>query len=180
VDQKGQAETVCSVENNSPNPESREAVDPQDLEDLAKSIREKGHPALTCARRRGTEHSDRCGKRRCVRRNGNSCPAADLIVPNLPTSKSEVAIIENIQRADLKLESRGCRVIASYGPFRQRRKMAEAWVKASNCETYCGFLELPENDAGLVRQGDLTAGHHGPCSVKNPEKACEQLLRRLS
>jgi ParB family transcriptional regulator, chromosome partitioning protein len=93
----------------------------------------------------------------------------------------QVAIIENIQRADLNAveEALGYRALMTNFGHTQE-KLAEALGKSrSHIANLLRILTLPEKVLDYVRQGKLTAGHARACvSCENPIALAEAILHR--
>jgi ParB family chromosome partitioning protein len=97
------------------------------------------------------------------------------------TEVLEVAIIENIQRADLNPieEARAFRqLMDSFGHTQE--KLAEALSKSrSYIANLLRLLSLPDDVQGHLRQGRLTAGHaRALITAKNPSELALQVISR--
>ncbi|HDZ52004.1 ParB/RepB/Spo0J family partition protein [Sulfitobacter sp. M220] len=182
VASEGAAEQYVPIEKISPNPEQpRKRFDPQDLDDLANSIREKGviQPLIVRRRDDGTFEIV-AGERRWRASQMAQLHELPIIVREFTDVEVlEVAIIENIQRADLNSieEAAGYRQLMDRFGHTQE-KMAEALGKSrSHIANLLRLLNLPEDVLELVRQGDLTAGHARTLvPSKNPEKLAKQII----
>ena len=173
VASEGAAEQYVPIEKISPNP--------QDLDDLANSIREKGviQPLIVRRRDDGTFEIV-AGERRWRASQMAQLHELPIIVREFTDVEVlEVAIIENIQRADLNSieEAAGYRQLMDRFGHTQE-KMAEALGKSrSHIANLLRLLNLPEDVLELVRQGDLTAGHARTLvPSKNPEKLAKQII----
>ena len=176
VASEGAAEQYVPIEKISPNPEQpRKRFDPQDLDDLANSIREKGviQPLIVRRRDDGTFEIV-AGERRWRASQMAQLHELPIIVREFTDVEVlEVAIIENIQRADLNSieEAAGYRQLMDRFGHTQE-KMAEALGKSrSHIANLLRLLNLPENVLEMVRQGDLTL-----VPSKNPEKLAKQII----
>ena len=93
----------------------------------------------------------------------------------------EVAIIENIQRSDLNSieEAAGYRQLMDRFGHTQE-KMAEALGKSrSHIANLLRLLNLPEPVLGMVRQGDLSAGHaRALIPAADPEKLARSIIEK--
>ena len=178
VASEGAAEQYVPIEKISPNPEQpRKRFDPQDLDDLANSIREKGviQPLIVRRRDDGTFEIV-AGERRWRASQMAQLHELPIIVREFTDVEVlEVAIIENIQRADLNSieEAAGYRQLMDRFGHTQE-KMAEALGKSrSHIANLLRLLNLPENVLEMVRQGDLTAGHARTCLLYTSDAADE-------
>lgn len=165
-DQPRRAETMISIEMISANPDQpRRTFDPDALAELADSIREKGVIQPLIVR----PHPQKAGQYEIVagERRWRASQMAQLhelpviVRPLSDTEVLEVAIIENIQRADLNpLEE-----ALSYQQLMDRfghtqEKLAEALSKSrSHIANQLRLLQLPEEVRDFVRAGKLSAGH---------------------
>lgn len=158
------AEQMVPIERISPNPEQpRKRFEKSDLDDLAASIREKGviQPLIVRARGDGTFEIV-AGERRWRAAQMAQLHELPVIVRAFTDVEVlEVAIIENIQRADLNAieEAAGYRqLMEKFGHTQE--KMAEALGKSrSHIANLLRLLNLPEPVIELVRGGELSAGH---------------------
>jgi len=154
------------VEKIEPNPDQpRRAFDAAPLEELAASIREKGiiQPLIV----RPSPRSDGlyeivAGERRWRAAQMAQLHDVPVIVRDLDDSEVlEVAIIENVQRADLNpLEE-----AAGYNQLMEKfghtqDALAKALGKSRSHIANCvRLLGLPDEVLGFLREGAMTAGH---------------------
>ena len=158
------AERMIPIEQISPNPEQpRKRFAQDDLDDLAASIKEKGviQPLIVRARADGT-YEIVAGERRWRASQMAKLHELPVIVREFTDVEVlEVAIIENIQRADLNAaeEAVGYRQLMDRFGHTQE-KMAEALGKSrSHIANLLRLLNLPEPVLEMLRKGDLSAGH---------------------
>lgn len=157
---------IIPIEKIFPNPEQpRRQFAPEALQDLAASIREKGVIQPLILR----ENPHKAGTYEIVagERRWRAAQMAKLHeVPALvraytDTEALEVAIIENIQRADLNAveEAAGYRdLMERFGHTQE--KLAEALGKSRpHIANMLRLLSLPEPVLSLLQDGKLTAGH---------------------
>lgn len=160
------AETHVPIEFIEPNPDQpRRTFDADKLEELAASIREKGviQPLIVRRHPRKDNHYEIvAGERRWRAAQIAQQHELPVIIRDLSdTEVLEVAIIENIQRADLNpLEE-----ALSYRQLMDRfghtqEKLAEALSKSrSHIANQLRLLNLPVEVQDFLRDGKLTAGH---------------------
>lgn len=133
------------------------------LDDLAASIREKGilQPLIVREREGGT-YEIVAGERRWRAAQLAQLHEVPVLIRDLDdTEVLEIAIIENIQRADLNAveEALGYRQLMDKFGHTQER-MAEALGKSrSHIANLLRLLQLPEEVQGFLREGHLSAGH---------------------
>jgi ParB family chromosome partitioning protein len=158
------AERFLPIEKIAPNPEQpRKRFTQNDLDDLAASIKEKGiiQPLIVREMDGGTFEIV-AGERRWRAAQMAQLHEVPVIVRSFTDVEVlEVAIIENIQRADLNPieEAAGYRQLMDRFGHTQE-KMGEALGKSrSHIANLLRLLTLPQIVLDMVRQGDLSAGH---------------------
>jgi len=177
------AERMIPIEQISPNPEQpRKRFAQDDLDDLAASITEKGviQPLIVRARADGT-YEIVAGERRWRASQMAKLHELPVIVREFTDVEVlEVAIIENIQRADLNAaeEAVGYRQLMDRFGHTQE-KMAEALGKSrSHIANLLRLLNLPEPVQDMLRSGELSAGHaRALVPAKDPLGLARQIIK---
>lgn len=153
------------VERLQPNPDQpRRQFLESDLEDLTRSVKEKGvfQPLIVRKAEKAEHYQIVAGERRWRAAQRAKLHELPVIVLDLDdTEVLELAIIENIQRADLNAveEARGYRQLMDRFGHTQE-KLAEALGKSrSHIANLLRLLNLPDEVLDLVLQGKLSAGH---------------------
>ncbi len=174
------------IEKIRPNPnQPRRDFDEKELQDLAASIREKGiiqplilrpHPQS------GDGYEIVAGERRWRAAQLAGIHALPAVVRDLDdTEVLELAIIENVQRADLSAleEAQGYRQLMDRFGHTQER-LAEALGKSrSHIANLLRLLTLPDGVLELLRAGKLTAGHaRALVTASHPEALARQVVER--
>ena len=141
----------------------RRDFDQDDLDDLTASIREKGILQPLLVRKIGPlQYEIVAGERRWRAAQQAKLHEIPVLVREYDdTEVLEIAIIENIQRADLNAveEAAGYRQLMD-GFGHTQEKLAEALGKSrSHIANFLRLLTLPDEVQYLVRQGKLSAGH---------------------
>ncbi|WP_424966135.1 ParB/RepB/Spo0J family partition protein [Dinoroseobacter sp. S375] len=160
------ADLRVPIETVRPNPDQPRRVFPQeDLDSLAESIREKGvlQPLIV---RKDPDDSEMyqivAGERRWRASQLAQQHDIPVLVRDLSDTESlEVAIIENIQRADLNPveEAQGYRQLMDRFGHTQER-LAQALGKSrSHIANMLRLMSLPEDVLDFLAAGDLTIGH---------------------
>ena len=177
------ADTQIPIEQLKPNPnQPRRTFDPEDLADLASSVREKGilQPLIV---RPSTEggYEIVAGERRWRAAQKAQLHEVPVLVRDLDdTEVLEIAIIENIQRADLNAmeEASGYRQLMDRFGHTQE-KLAEALGKSrSHIANLLRLLTLPEDVQDLVKDGALSAGHaRALITSENPSALAKTVVR---
>ncbi|MDF3414996.1 ParB/RepB/Spo0J family partition protein [Sulfitobacter sp. M57] len=179
----GAAETLIPIEQISPNPnQPRKRFEDGDLSDLAASIKEKGVIQPLIVRKSGDQtYEIVAGERRWRASQMAQLHALPVIVRDFSDVEVlEVAIIENIQRADLNAieEAAGYRqLMEKFGHTQE--KLAEALGKSrSHIANLMRLLNLPESVVDMVRSGDLSAGHaRALIPAKDPLGLAKQIIK---
>lgn len=160
------AETSLPIERLEPNPDQpRRDFAPDALQELAESIRAKGiiQPLIVRENpRKSNSYEIVAGERRWRAAQIAQLHEVPVIVRDFDdTEVLEVAIIENIQRADLNPieEALGYRQLMERFGHTQE-KIAEGLSKSrSHIANLLRLLNLPEEVQLWLREGKLTAGH---------------------
>lgn len=133
------------------------------LDDLAASIREKGIlQPLIVREREGGLFEIVAGERRWRAAQLAQLHDVPVLVRDLDdTEVLEIAIIENIQRADLNAveEALGYRQLMDRFGHTQERLAAALGKSRSHIANLLRLLQLPEEVQILLREGHLSAGH---------------------
>lgn len=147
-----------------PNPDQpRKQFRPEDMEELVASVKEKGIIQPLIVRRLGSEDFQIvAGERRWRAAQAASLHEIPVVVRDFSdTEVLEIAIIENIQRADLNAieEAAGYKLLMDRFGHTQE-KLAEALGKSrSYIANLLRLLNLPMQVQTLVEDGKLSAGH---------------------
>lgn len=177
------ADQMVAIERISPNPDQpRKQFVKDDLDDLAASIKEKGvlQPLIVRARD-GNTFEIVAGERRWRAAQMAQLHELPIIVREFSDIEVlEVAIIENIQRADLNAaeEAAGYKQLMDKFGHTQE-KMAEALGKSrSHIANLLRLLNLPVSVQDLLRDGQLSAGHaRALIPAQDPLKLAQQIIK---
>lgn len=182
--QNGQpaSERSIPIENVAPNPEQpRKRFEQDDLDDLAASIKEKGiiQPLIVREISPG-QFEIVAGERRWRAAQMAQLHEVPVVVRSFTDVEVlEVAIIENIQRADLNPieEAVGYRQLMDRFGHTQE-KMAEALGKSrSHIANLLRLLNLPQPVLDMVRDGQLSSGHARTLvTADDPLKLAKQIV----
>ncbi len=137
-----------------------------ELEELANSIREKGlvQPIVVRPKEEltGTHYEIVAGERRWRAAQKAGLRQVPVIVRSLSDQEAlELAIIENVQRADLNAieEAGGYRDLVERFGYTQEELGQIIGKSRSHLANTMRLLKLPESVQVLVRDGSLSAGH---------------------
>lgn len=160
------ATRTLPVEQLTPNPDQpRRQFEPSSLEELANSIRSKGVIQPLIVRQKPGQESVYeivAGERRWRAAQAAGVHDVPVVVRDLSDEDVlEIAIIENIQRADLNPieEAAGYeQLMTRFGHTQE--KLAQALGKSrSHIANLLRLLNLPEDVKTFVKDGSLSAGH---------------------
>ncbi len=176
---------VLPVERIQPNPnQPRREFDPEALEQLAQSIRQKGivQPLIVRIIGADGQHEIVAGERRWRAAQIAGLHELPVVVREFTDVEVlEIAIIENIQREDLNPieEAMAYRqLIERFGHTQE--KLAEALSRSrSHVTNLLRLLTLPEPVQDMLRKGDLSSGHaRALITAPNPALLAAQVVRR--
>ena len=144
---------------NNPRKQFRE----EELEDLSKSIREKGllQPIVVRQRADG-EYEIVAGERRWRASQRAGLHELPVLIRELSDGETlEIALIENIQRADLNPleEARAYGQLLEQFSYTQQQLADSVGKSRSHIANTLRLLTLPESVRAYIEDGKLTAGH---------------------
>lgn len=166
-----------------PNPDQpRRQFDDTALAELSTSIREKGIIQPLIVRPKGDIYEIVAGERRWRAAQRAQLHEVPVIIRTFTdTEVLEIAIIENIQRADLNAleEALGYRQLMERFGHTQER-VAEALGKSrSHIANLLRLLQLPDSVQEMVRTGALSAGHaRALITASDPAALARQVVDR--
>jgi ParB family chromosome partitioning protein len=155
----------------------------EELNDLADSIREKGvlQPILVRpVKGEANAYEIVAGERRWRAAQIAKLHDVPVVVREMGDSESlELAIIENVQRADLNAieEAAAYYELMERFKFTQERVAKEVGKSRSHIANTLRLLTLPESVRALVREGRLTAGHARTLiGLSDAERRAEEII----
>ncbi len=180
------AERRLPIEKVTANPDQpRRDFSAQSLQELTDSVREKGviqplivrpHPTVA------DQFEIVAGERRWRAAQRAQLHEVPVIVRELDdTEVLELAIIENIQRADLNAveEAAGYKQLMDKFGHTQERLSASLGKSRSHIANLMRLLQLPEDVQDHLRQGRLSAGHaRALITTENPSELARQVIAR--
>lgn len=161
----------------------RKSFGEDDLADLAASIREKGIVQPILVRAAG-DSADRfeiiAGERRWRAAQRAGLHEVPVVVHKVSDSEAlEIAIIENVQRADLNPleEAEGYQQLIDEFSYSQIRLAEVIGKSRSHVANTLRLLRLPDSVRAYVTEGKLTAGHARTLVThENPEKLAKAII----
>lgn len=167
-----------------PNPRNpRSRFREEDLADLANSIREKGiiQPIVVRAIPGVADaYEIIAGERRWRAAQAASLADVPVVIHEADDKEAlELAIIENVQRADLNAieEAKGYERLGSEFNYSQSEIAKIIGRSRSHVANTLRLLNLPEGAKALVRDGAISAGHaRALLAVENPEAVARRII----
>jgi ParB family transcriptional regulator, chromosome partitioning protein len=157
----------------------REDFDPQGMEDLVQSIREKGVIQPVLVRQRGDSYELIAGERRFRAANILKLNELPAIVKEVDDRDSlELSLIENIQRQDLNVieEARAFKYLAEKYQLTQEQIGEVLGQNKNTISSIMVLLRLPQEIQEHIRNNRFTHGH-GRALLEVDD---ENLQRRLA
>jgi len=141
----------------------RMSFDEQPLQELAASIKEKGVLSPILVRPVGPDRYEIvAGERRWRAAQLAKLHDVPVVVRELPDDQAlELAIIENVQRADLNAVEEGAAYEELITKFNRTQEdvAREVGKSRSHVANTIRLLKLPDQVKAWIREGKLTAGH---------------------
>ncbi len=181
---EGRALRHVPIEHLEANPNNpRKQFKEEDLEDLASSVREKGllQPIVVRPRGDGSTYEIVAGERRWRAAQRAGVHDVPVLIRDLTDGEAvELALIENIQRADLNAleEARGYTQLLGQFGYTQQQLADSLGKSRSHIANTLRLLTLPDNVRGLIEDGSLTAGHaRALIAAASPSELAEQIIK---
>ncbi len=152
-----------------------------DLEDLTRSIRDKGllQPLVVRQRSNG-EYEIVAGERRWRAAQRAGIHEVPVLIRNLTDGEAlEIALIENIQRADLNAleEARAYQQLMDQFSYTQQQLADSVGKSRSHVANTIRLLSLPESVRRHIEDGALTAGHaRALVATDSPHELAEKII----
>jgi ParB family transcriptional regulator, chromosome partitioning protein len=153
-----------------------------DLDDLARSIREKGllQPLVVRARA-GGDYEIVAGERRWRAAQRAGIHEIPVLIRELSDGEAlEIALIENIQRSDLNPleEARAYNLLLEQFNYTQQQLAESVGKSRSHIANTLRLLNLPDSVRQQIESGKLTAGHARTLvATDSPSELAEQIIQ---
>lgn len=178
--------TEIDIERISPNRyQPRDYFDPEELANLANSIRQNGVIQPIVVRPLGEDFQIVAGERRWRAAQQAGLKRVPAVIKNVADDRLlEVALIENIQRQDLApLETaKALRLLVDEHDLRQEDVADRVGMKRSSVANYLRLLSLAEPVQRALMDGQLDMGHARALGglEEHPKQveACRQIIRQ--
>jgi ParB family chromosome partitioning protein len=153
-----------------------------DLEDLTRSIRDKGLLQPLVVRQRGNgEFEIVAGERRWRAAQRAGVHEVPVLIRDLSDGEAlEIALIENIQRADLNAleEARAYQQLMDQFSYTQQQLADSVGKSRSHIANTIRLLSLPESVRRHIEDGALTAGHaRALVATESPQALAEKIIQ---
>lgn len=184
VVERARGDRKVPIELMRPNPRNpRVTFDESDLDDLAASIKEKGivQPVLVRTHKvDGFDYEIIAGERRWRAAQRLGLPDVPVIIRDVSDQEAlELAIIENVQRADLSPleEARGYDQLLKEFEYTQNDLGGVIGKSRSYVANTLRLLKLPETVKAYLDSGQLTAGHARTLiTADDPERLAKEII----
>lgn len=153
-----------------------------DLEDLSKSIRDKGllQPIVVRPLANG-EYEIVAGERRWRAAQRAGVHEVPVLIRELSDGEAlEIALIENIQRSDLNPleEARAYGLLLEQFTYTQQQLADSVGKSRSHIANTLRLLNLPETVRAQIEDGKLTAGHaRALVATNSPAELANQIIK---
>lgn len=140
----------------------RREMNPETLEELTRSVRERGVLQPLLVRRVGDRYEVIAGERRLQAARAAELREVPAVIMDASDRDAlELALIENLQREDLNPieEAEGYRALAEKFEMTQEQIAQRVGKGRATIANALRLLELPESVRQMVASGTLSAGH---------------------
>jgi ParB family chromosome partitioning protein len=154
----------------------------EDLESLAKSLRDKGLLQPLVVRPRGDGHYEIvAGERRWRASQRAGLHDLPVLIRELDDRETlEIALIENVQRSDLNAleEARAYRQLIEQYSYTQQQLADGIGKSRSHIANTMRLMSLPESIQKQIEDGTLTAGHaRSLIATDQPEELANKIVQ---
>ena len=160
----------------------RKTFRPEELAELADSIKQNGILQPLLVRKKGSGYEIVAGERRYQAAKAAGLSEVPVVIREISDDEVfKLALIENLQRSDLSPleEAQGYRQLIKEKGLTQE-ELAKILAKSRSAITNTlRLLDLPEEVQGLVEEGKLTAGHARAILAVPSEEGRIQLAQKV-
>lgn len=160
----------------------RKTFRPEELAELADSIKQNGILQPLLVRKKGSGYEIVAGERRYQAAKAAGLSEVPVVIREISDDEVfKLALIENLQRSDLSPleEAQGYRQLIKEKGLTQE-ELAKILSKSRSAITNTlRLLDLPEEVQGLVEKGKLTAGHARAILAVPSEEGRIQLAQKV-
>jgi ParB family transcriptional regulator, chromosome partitioning protein len=152
-----------------------------DIESLSKSLRDKGVLQPIVVRPKDGHYEIVAGERRWRAAQRAGIHQVPVLIRELDDRETlEIAIIENVQRADLNAleEARAYKMLMDQYDYTQQQLADSIGKSRSHIANTMRLMQLPESVLGHIESGMLSAGHARTLvATENPQDLAEQIIK---
>lgn len=160
----------------------RKTFRPEELAELADSIKQNGILQPLLVRKKGSGYEIVAGERRYQAAKAAGLSEVPVVIREISDDEVfKLALIENLQRSDLSPleEAQGYRQLIKEKGLTQE-ELAKILSKSRSAITNTlRLLDLPEEVQGLIEEGKLTAGHARAILAVPSEEGRIQLAQKV-
>jgi ParB family transcriptional regulator, chromosome partitioning protein len=161
------------------NPRRNFAV--EDIESLSRSLRDKGVLQPIVVRPKDGHYEIVAGERRWRAAQLAGIHQVPVLIRELDDRETlEIAIIENVQRADLNAleEARAYKMLMDQYDYTQQQLADSIGKSRSHIANTMRLMQLPESVLSHIESGTLSAGHARTLvAMENPQDLAEQIIK---
>jgi ParB family transcriptional regulator, chromosome partitioning protein len=161
------------------NPRRNFAV--EDIESLSRSLRDKGVLQPIVVRPKNGHYEIVAGERRWRAAQLAGIHQVPVLIRELDDRETlEIAIIENVQRADLNAleEARAYKMLMDQYDYTQQQLADSIGKSRSHIANTMRLMQLPESVLSHIESGTLSAGHARTLvATENPQDLAEQIIK---
>ena len=159
----------------------RRVFNEDEIDSLARSLRDKGLLQPIVVRPKGDRYEIVAGERRWRAAQRASIHTVPVLIRDLDNRESlEIAIIENVQRADLNAleEARAYKMLMDSYDYTQQQLADSIGKSRSHIANTMRLMQLPQSVLGHIESGTLSAGHaRAIVATDNPQDLAEQIIK---
>ncbi len=155
----------------------------EDLDSLAKSLKEKGllQPIVVRPAKSGTGYEIVAGERRWRAAQRASIHDVPVLIRELDDRETlEIALIENVQRSDLNPldEARAYKQLIDHYDYTQQQLADSIGKSRSHIANTLRLQTLPESVLTHIESGELSAGHaRALVATDSPQELAEKIIQ---
>jgi ParB family transcriptional regulator, chromosome partitioning protein len=159
----------------------RRVFNEDEIESLARSLRDKGLLQPIVVRPKGQHYEIVAGERRWRAAQRASIHTVPVLIRDLDDRETlEIAIIENVQRADLNAleEARAYKMLMDSYDYTQQQLADSIGKSRSHIANTMRLMQLPQSVLGHIESGTLSAGHaRAIVATDNPQDLAEKIIK---
>jgi ParB family transcriptional regulator, chromosome partitioning protein len=153
----------------------------EDIESLARSLKDKGLLQPIVVRPKNSGYEIVAGERRWRAAQRAGIHTVPVIIRDLDDRETlEIAIIENVQRADLNAleEARAYKMLMDQYDYTQQQLADSIGKSRSHIANTMRLMQLPETILKHIEAGTLSAGHARTLvATDNPEDIADKIIK---